>query len=239
MARNYAALLHEYLEEMELLSDAEFGRICRALLRYSKNGEIPALSGSERVLFPRVKMQEDRFQESYKDMLESRREAGKKGASARWEKETLQAMANDGKLWQAMANDGKNGKTKTKTKTNNPSPNGDKGLFGGREAPKRRKTAFVPPTLDEVRAYVRERNSPVIPEEFIDFYAAKDWMVGKNKMADWKAACRNAEKWDRWSHNAGSKMTTGGGIANGILDSNSGTDWGHIPSATDGCWDEV
>ena len=57
---------------------------------------------------------------------------------------------------------------------------------------------FVPPTLEEVTAYVSERNSKVIPQAFIDFYESKGWMVGKNKMKDWKAACRNAEGWDRW-----------------------------------------
>ena len=57
---------------------------------------------------------------------------------------------------------------------------------------------FVPPTLEEVTAYVRERSSRVDPQAFIDFYAAKGWMVGKNKMKDWKAACRSAESWDRW-----------------------------------------
>ena len=57
---------------------------------------------------------------------------------------------------------------------------------------------FVPPTLEEVTAYVAERKSKVIPQAFIDFYESKGWMVGKNKMKDWKAACRNAEGWDRW-----------------------------------------
>ena len=61
---------------------------------------------------------------------------------------------------------------------------------------------FVPPTLEEVTAYVLERNSKVIPQAFIDFYESKGWMVGKNKMKDWKAACRNAEGWDRWNKTA-------------------------------------
>ena len=60
---------------------------------------------------------------------------------------------------------------------------------------------FKPPTLAEVQSYVAERHSPVDPQEFIDFYAAKGWMVGKTPMKDWKAACRNAEKWDRWQRN--------------------------------------
>jgi len=50
-----------------------------------------------------------------------------------------------------------------------------------------------------VAAYVRERGSGVDPQGFIDFYASKGWLVGKAPMKDWKAACRNAEKWERWS----------------------------------------
>lgn len=57
---------------------------------------------------------------------------------------------------------------------------------------------FVPPTLQEVAAYVKERGSKVDPQGFIDFYASKGWLVGKSPMKDWKAACRNAEKWERW-----------------------------------------
>ena len=49
-ARNYAALPHEYLEEMDILSDAEFGRLCRALLKYSMTGEEVQLEGAEKVL---------------------------------------------------------------------------------------------------------------------------------------------------------------------------------------------
>ena len=55
------------------------------------------------------------------------------------------------------------------------------------------------PTLAEVQSYVAERHSAVDPQGFIDFYAAKGWLVGKAPMRDWKAACRNAESWERWA----------------------------------------
>ena len=67
------------------------------------------------------------------------------------------------------------------------------------KADKPPRSRFMPPTLAEVQSYVAERHSPVDPQEFIDFYEAKGWMVGKTPMKDWKAACRNAERWDRWS----------------------------------------
>lgn len=61
------------------------------------------------------------------------------------------------------------------------------------------KPRAIPPTLEEVAAYVAERRSLVDPQTFIDFYASKGWMIGKTPMKDWKAACRNAEKWDCWN----------------------------------------
>ncbi len=53
---------------------------------------------------------------------------------------------------------------------------------------------FAPPTLEEVTAYCRERGNRVDPQKFVDFYTMKGWMVGKNKMKDWKAAVRTWER---------------------------------------------
>ena len=71
----------------------------------------------------------------------------------------------------------------------------------GAATPPRAKR-FTPPMLAEVQAYVAERHSAVDPQGFIDFYEAKGWMVGKTPMRSWQAACRNAENWDRWRHDA-------------------------------------
>lgn len=59
-----------------------------------------------------------------------------------------------------------------------------------------KKTAkrFTPPTLEEVKAYCRERNNNVDAEQFIDFYSANGWKVGKNSMKDWKASVRTWER---------------------------------------------
>lgn len=50
---------------------------------------------------------------------------------------------------------------------------------------------FVPPTVEEVKAYASEHGYKIDAERFVDFYASKGWMVGKTKMKDWKAAVRN------------------------------------------------
>ena len=67
---------------------------------------------------------------------------------------------------------------------------------------------FHPPTLSQVRDYVYERNSPVDPQGFLDFYQAKGWMVGSTPMQDWKAALRNAESWERWQRQPGAYGAT-------------------------------
>jgi|TARA_R100000093_G_scaffold66978_1_gene38249 hypothetical protein len=53
---------------------------------------------------------------------------------------------------------------------------------------------FNKPKLSEVKDYCFERNNNIDAEAFIDFYESKGWMVGKNKMKDWKAAVRTWEK---------------------------------------------
>lgn len=58
---------------------------------------------------------------------------------------------------------------------------------------------FIPPDVPEVKAYCMERGNDVDPERFVNFYEAKGWMVGKNKMKDWRAAVRN------WERNGASK----------------------------------
>lgn len=192
MARNYAALPYDYLEEMEALNDAEFGRLTRALLSYSMTGEQIALCGNERFYAKRVMSQEDRFKASYEEVSIVRSEAGKAGAAARWQN-GKRIFAN-GKNSKAISANGKNGYTETNTETNTdtlPSNDGKSDIRGA---------CFTPPTLAEVQSYVAERHSAVDPQGFIDFYEAKGWMVGKTPMKDWKAACRNAEKWERWGH---------------------------------------
>ena len=56
---------------------------------------------------------------------------------------------------------------------------------------------FIPPTVDEVREYCFERGNSIDPQRFVDYYTSNGWMVGKNKMKDWKAAVRTWEQKDK------------------------------------------
>lgn len=57
----------------------------------------------------------------------------------------------------------------------------------------KKSSAFIPPSLEDVKAYCQERNNQVNPQAFIDFYESKGWMIGKNKMKNWKSAVHTWE----------------------------------------------
>jgi len=60
-----------------------------------------------------------------------------------------------------------------------------------------KKALFKKPTLDEVKNYCILRKNNIEAESFIDFYESKDWLIGKNKMKDWKACVRTWESRDK------------------------------------------
>jgi hypothetical protein len=47
---------------------------------------------------------------------------------------------------------------------------------------------FNPPDVTQVEEYCRGRQNSIDAAEFHAFYASKGWMVGKNRMKDWKQA---------------------------------------------------
>lgn len=71
---------------------------------------------------------------------------------------------------------------------------------------------FTPPTVEEVRTYCRERQNMVDPQRFVDYYTANGWMVGKNKMKDWKAAVRT------WEQNRAGNTRSRGNQGSSFLD---------------------
>lgn len=59
----------------------------------------------------------------------------------------------------------------------------------------RASAPFVPPTVEEVAAYCRERNNQIDAEGFCDYYAARGWKLSKGTpMKDWKTTVRGWEK---------------------------------------------
>lgn len=78
-----------------------------------------------------------------------------------------------------------------------------------------KRKRFTPPTLEEVKAYCRERNNNVDPQKFFDYFSESNWHDSKGKkVSSWK---QKVITWEGYSN----KPKTG---ANGIPISNAPSD---------------
>jgi uncharacterized protein YdaU (DUF1376 family) len=116
-------------------------------------------------------------QEQY---IEMQREKGKKRADQRWHNNIATAtnrLQPEGQP-EGQPKDGSSSSSSIKKKEFN----------------KKEKISQIPPPIEDVIAYCKERNNGVDPQKWFDAYQAKGWMIGKSKMVDWKAAVRTWEK---------------------------------------------
>ena len=179
---------------MSVLTDADKGRLFEGILRYARDGEAPHFTGVLAAIWALTKPSIDRDAGRYKE----------KSLQGRWKvyvREEKKAGREhlDFEEWKhlLLSDDNKCYPTATASSSSTPTSS-SAGAPTSTEALPPTHKPFSPPTLQEVQDYVRERNSNVDPQGFIDFYASKGWMVGRSKMKDWRAACRRAEKWDCW-----------------------------------------
>jgi len=56
------------------------------------------------------------------------------------------------------------------------------------------KNIFIVPNFNDILEYCMQNDLDLDVHKFLNFYESKGWMVGKNKMKDWKAAVRNWAK---------------------------------------------
>ena len=103
----------------------------------------------------------------------------------------------------ARNNGKKGGRPKTKQNPNktqsvnlvNPEETGSKAnqepVTNNQEPIKKKGTKrFKPPSYSDVIEYINEKKYSVNASTFINHYECNGWMVGRNKMKDWKAAVR-------------------------------------------------
>lgn len=175
MARNYAALPHEYLEELDALNDAEFGRLTRALLAYSMTGEPIALCGNERFYAKRVMAQEDRFKASYEELMAARSRAGKASAAKRTALNGVQQCSTDGST---------SNKTETETDTETKTDCRENAATAAQ------KSAAAVPSVAEVQDYCEKFGYHVDADEFVSVYSEAGWTYRGEPIRDWRALVR-------------------------------------------------
>jgi hypothetical protein len=191
MAREYFCAYYSYLSSLDVLNDAEVGRLFRALLIYSESGAVPELRGNERFIFPMMKDQIDRDAEKYQAFCVKQSEVGKKGG--RPKKEENPTLFEESQKTQPFFEKPKKAKEKEKEKEN----------IKERTTNVVPKKIFSKPSVSEVEQYCRERGNGIDAETFVDYYEARGWLFnGKQQMKDWKAAVRT---WERNRQDTGPK----------------------------------
>ena len=204
MNRDSFVLYADSLDILDLLSDEQAGQLFRTIRNYVKGEALPELDQVTNIAFVPIKNHLDRDAEKYEKICKKRREVGALGG--RPKKEPIGFEKN-----QKVLEKTKGISEKPKKPVPDPDPDPDPvpvpdtdpvpdpvpDMYKGDKSPKKRASRFTPPSIEEVRAYCIERENGIDPERFCNFYESKGWMVGKNKMKDWKASVRNWEKINR------------------------------------------
>lgn len=192
---DWAEILTDYPAEVRL-------EVYDAIIRYAASGTLSELKPQAKMAFSFIKKQLDQDHDKWDGTIEKRRAAanaryaktdppdgdGNKGGS---DCKSMHVHANDCKSCKSMhvhANAGDNDCVNDNDNVNKKKREKDKSF--SKESAKKPPGVFRPPTVEEVRDYVQQKGYPVDAEMFVDFYASKGWMVGKNRMKDWQAAVR-------------------------------------------------
>ena len=218
--KNSFVMYTDYMQHLELLDMEQRGVFLTAIMQYAAGGELPEMDGMVQMAFSFARAQIDRDAEQYRKTVEAKREAGRKGGEAK----AKNAVAKSSKATTAKNAVANLHDTDTVTDTVNDTDTvtvddtvtdtenalKEKPSYEGK---KKSRSAFVPPTPDDVRTYCQQQGYDIDAQYFCDFYAKKGWMVGKNKMKDWQAAVRN---WVRNNDSGGKKKSSGSAYIDAI-----------------------
>lgn len=184
MKREQFTFYRSYYEALKSLPQKDIAKVVMAICSYALDEEPPSLSGVPLSVFTLIRPTLD---------------SGRKKAENRQNKTKT-----------------KQEQTKNKTEQKRKEDEGEKEVESESEGEKEKDTSlsippllseerpplhekskrFVPPSVEDVAEYCRDRGNSIDPERFVDFYASKGWRIGNTPMKDWKAAVRTWEKRD-------------------------------------------
>lgn len=171
---------------IEKMNNEQAGELIKAIYAFQKNPDVVPEDPAIAFVFEIIKQKLEEDNKRYEEVCAARSEGGKKGGRPK-------ANASDKK--QMVSEESKKSKCfseKAKKADNDNEYDNDlkeNTLEGVKEK------RFAPPTLENVSEYCREMGYTNVDAVcFIDFYTSNGWMVGKNRMKDWKAAVRKDRK---------------------------------------------
>ena len=180
-------LYYDMRAPLELLTDEQRGKLFLHIFDYAEKGELPKTpDAAVNMAFAFIRAALDRDAVTWGARKEERAESGRRGG-LRTQEKIREAKANQAELQTAKAGQA-NQAVPTPVPVPAPVP-----VPVPVPAPGKQKNAdkplrkFVPPTLEEVKEYCRDRGSSVDAQTFCDYYAAAGWKDGSGKaVRNWK-----------------------------------------------------
>lgn len=199
--RDSIVFYRSFYEAVKDLPADQFKACVKAIMDYGLDGTVPETCGIEKTVYLMAKPQIDVNNKRYLNGTKGGRPTTKKEPSNNQSK----TEAYPGSNYPV---------TKAEPNVNdNVNDNDNK----KKDTKVSKEKSFQPPTVENVREYCQAGGYRVDAEYFVDFYTAKGWMVGKNKMKDWKAAVRNWTRNNREEVQACKKTSAADRYNRGIM----------------------
>ena len=193
MALTYLKIFADMEETLSLYSDEERGRLLSAMMAYSFRGEEPEFTGAERFVWPMLRNHIDSCENRSEKMKANGKCCGRPESKPEAnESKAKQTEANESKAKQTEANESKTEQTDSKTKPIQEQDHEQEHVHDqDHKSTREKRTRFVPPTPEEVQAYMLEQGGTHVQAvRFMAHYGSNGWKVGKNPMKNWKDAVR-------------------------------------------------
>jgi len=154
----------DIIHTVEQLTDEQAGDLFKHILRYVNDQEPQSESVITKIAFEPIRQALKRDLEKY----ESIRKRNSDNARMRWDATASSGIPND---------------------TKNADIDIDIVIDSVKDI-KVKRDVFIKPSIEQVKAYMIEQGMNDISEQWMNHYEATGWMIGKNKMKDWKASVR-------------------------------------------------
>jgi hypothetical protein len=154
----------DIIHTVEQLTDEQAGNLFKHILRYVNDQDPQSDSVITKIAFEPIRQALKRDLEKY----ESIRKRNSDNARMRWD-----ATASSG-----IPNDTKNADSDIDIVIDS-----DKDI-------KVKKDVFIKPSIVEIKTYMTEIGMNDLSQQWFNHYQATGWMIGKNKMKDWRASVR-------------------------------------------------
>ncbi len=169
--KNSFVLYADYIQIFEQLTNDEAGCLIKHLFKYVNDQQPELTDRLLKILFEPIKQQLKRDLKKWEHRREKLSEAGKASANKRQQVSTNVEKSQQSPTVNVNA-------TVNDTVTVNDIV--------------KRERAFAPPTKDDLILVFSEKLDDFTAmgeaDKFLNFYESKNWMIGKNKMKNWKSA---------------------------------------------------